>query len=272
MKNMRKLMLSRMLCAILIVSFLVVGMPVAASAEDMSDGISSTSTYTVYQTPDEVRTAARNMYSEYSSVSVSASFSINNWIQSNNHRQTSLNQVFNQRYNSYYDFDIDNSCTEVSIAILTECMLDNGKISTTLPRSIDDIFARVVASAYDVGWDGSGTPRDLADEIMDENFAWYSPMWYTDYSTMWMESKMRNSFEDGVPVQISIDGHGVDALGFVTVTVTYQKTNWLGVTTTKTAEELFVVINDGWDNESADDLYAYSYVHFDDVVAIAVPE
>ena len=272
MKKMRKLTLPRMLCAILIVSFLVVGMPVSASAEDVSDGISSTSTYTVYQTPDEVRTAVRNMYSEYSSVSVSASFSINNWIQSNNHRQTSLNQMFNQRYNSYYDFDIDNSCTEVSIAILTECMLDDGKISTILTRSIHDIFARVVASAHDVGWDGSGTPRDLADEIMDENFAWYSPMWYTDYSIFWMESKMRNSFEDGVPVQISIDGHGVDALGFVTVTVTYQKTNWLGVTTTKTAEELFVVINDGWDNESANDIYAYSYVHFDDVVAIAVPE
>ena len=145
MKKMRKLTLPRMLCAILIVSFLVVGMPVSASAEDVSDGISSTSTYTVYQTPDEVRTAVRNMYSEYSSVSVSASFSINNWIQSNNHRQTSLNQMFNQRYNSYYDFDIDNSCTEVSIAILTECMLDDGKISTILTRSIHDIFARVVA-------------------------------------------------------------------------------------------------------------------------------
>lgn len=93
-----------------------------------------------------------------------------------------------------------------------------------------------------------------------------------DYSQFWIESKLQASFDAGVPVHASIDGHAVVALGFLPITITYKKTNWLGQTVTKTEEQLYVVISSGWYDSDSYPEYRYAYVDFDDIIIITVPE
>lgn len=141
--------------------------------------------YTVYETQSELISAVQDQYSGYNSVSVSADFNSPDIISCNNHSQSTLNYFFNSYYNTYYSFSIYDSCSEVATSTLTECMLNHGKISTKytdMATTIDEIFHRVVKVAYEAGWDGgysgNGTPRNMADEIMNGNFDYYTPKLY----------------------------------------------------------------------------------------------
>lgn len=258
----------------------IVSVPVFAA--DNTDGdevdtlqtgeyLASESAYSVLYDNNAVVNYLKNEYSEYSSVTVGSMKTTVSKLNVYNFSQTTLNTHYNALSTREYEDGISGTCAEVAITMMTDYMIRAGKISTTAATDKFSIFNRIVHEAYLLGWDGSGTLVSMINDIMDNNFENYTPVYSTDHSTLLLQSKLEDSIKAGIPAVVNLDGHSVTGVGFVTVDVTYTSKNIFGISTTKTETEVFLVINNGW-HDATSGYYQYSYVPFDDVKSIEVPE
>ncbi len=188
-----------------------------------------------------------------------------------NFSQTSLNSYYNLSPACEYKNGISGTCVEVAITMLMEYMARKDKISNENYESKYTIFKMVVQEAKSLGWDGSGTLVSMIDNIMNASFENYTPVYSANHSTSKLLSKLETTITAGIPAVVNLKGHSVTGVGIVFVEVEYTKKNVFGVSTTKTANEVFVVINNGWYDSSVGE-YQYSYVPIDEVKSIEVPE
>ena len=240
-------------------------------ADDLFPACSLTSYEMVLDNDSEINSFLYDKYSEYDDV-VITDVIYHNPLDTNNYSQATLNAQYNVYSDKHHSGIIQNTCSELAIALVNEYMLRKGIVSWDgTNNDIDSIFYRVCGVAKDEGWDRDGTTASKIDDYFTAAMDYYSPKYKGDYSTLLMHQKYMDSYYAGIPVMVSIPGHTICGVGILEKNVTYTKKGLFGSESTKTELETFLIINDGWSGENDDNYIRYTYVSFEYVNSIVVP-
>lgn len=142
-------------------------------------------------------------------------------LSSQNHNQTDLNRV----YNSNHEDEIEGTCSLVAIATVVEYF---GLAYSQIPEDIHQIYARVVYTAYNHGFKGSGTNPTKIDNILTDTFAYYGVPYKGNNDYFNKKETIVNQINVNRPVILSMNfqepygSHTVVVFGYKTYEIKYK--------------------------------------------------